>query len=69
MDFLKFHAQLRHPLRIPVLLERKNASEQIVIARQLLGAAGRDAQTCGETNWTFLDPFRERIVADVALTA
>src|SRR5437763_15723651 len=35
----EFHAQPRHARRIPILLERKHAQQQINIPGQLIGAA------------------------------
>ena len=35
----ELHAQLRHALRIPFLLEREDAQDQVVVARHLVGAA------------------------------
>src|ERR1035437_8977641 len=63
----KFHAQLRHALRIPSLLERENAQEQIIIARQLVGAA---RTRCPDLRRDELDDFRiprgKRIFADIS---
>src|ERR1035437_276165 len=35
----KLHAQLRHALRIPGLLEREDAQDQVVVTRHLVSAA------------------------------
>ena len=35
----ELHSQLRHALRIPGLLEREDAQDQVVVARHLVGAA------------------------------
>src|SRR5271154_4090676 len=64
----KFHAQLRHALRIPILLERENAQEQIVIRRQQVRAARTRRPNLRRDELDDLRiPFRERIVADVFL--
>src|SRR5277367_5452578 len=64
----KFHAQLRHALRIPILLERENAQEQIVIRRQQIRAARTRRPDLRRDELDDLRiPFRERIVADVFL--
>ena len=64
----KFHAQLRHALGIPILLERENAQKQVVIARQLVCAARTRRPDLRRNELDdFRIPFREWIVADVFL--
>ena len=59
----KFHAQLRHALRIPILLKRENAQEQIVIRRQQPGAARTRRPDLRRNELDdFRVPFRKRIV-------
>ena len=62
----KFHAQRRHALGIPILLERENAQEQIVIARQLVRATRtRRPDLRRDELDDFRIPFGKRIFADV----
>ena len=62
----EFHAQRRHALGIPILLEREDAQQQIIILRQLVRAAGtRRPDLRRDELDDFRVPLGEGVFADV----